>query len=344
MAVPYRDANLALGQATDTALVKALQHDLRALGYLRAGIDGSFGQGTQQAIRRLQYDLLHNDGSSTGGDATAPCAISGFNQGRVTAPDGVVSPGLADCIDALLSADAFPKLPSAAQARDANRAAVAQIAANPSMQAPTPFMLAMFQQESELMHYREPSGADADNFVTIGLDTKFDTQPDRVTSRGYGIGQFTIFHHPPNPDEVTDFILDPVRNVAKAHAELRDKFDHFIAIPLPAGADDRHAEHGDGPLRMCKYPAGDAKFLRDCVACAAAAPKLAITATTPVVAGSTTKYGDQPLYKAYPLSTPDRAAFACDWPYAARRYNGSGPLSYNYQSRILHNLAAWPPA
>jgi len=37
-------------------------------------------------------------------------------------------------------------------------------------------------------------------------------------------------------------------------------------------------------------------------------------------------------------SVPNRAAFPCDWPYAARRYNGSGPLSYNYQSRILRNL------
>ena len=58
-----------------------------------------------------------------------------------------------------------------------------------------------------------------------------------------------------------------------------------------------------------------------------------------MIAESATKYGDQELYHEYPLtSVPNRAAFPCDWPYAARRYNGSGPLSYNYQSRILRNL------
>jgi len=79
--------------------------------------------------------------------------------------------------------------------------------------------------------------------------------------------------------------------------------------------------------------------LRDCRACAAEAPKLTIRPDTPLMAGSAVKYGDQELYREYPLTgVPDRAAFLCDWPYAARRYNGSGPLSYNYQSRILRNL------
>jgi hypothetical protein len=51
------------------------------------------------------------------------------------------------------------------------------------------------------------------------------------------------------------------------------------------------------------------------------------------------RFVESMLYHEYPLTgVPDRAAFPCDWPYAARRYNGSGPLSYNYQSRILRNL------
>ena len=339
MASAYRNAGLAKGSAADHELVKALQRDLRALGYLRQSIDGDFGAGTHLAVCRLQHDLLHNDGSSTSGDGNAPCAVRDFNAGRVTATDGVVAAGLADCIADLLAADAYPKLPSAADPRAANAAAVEQITNAPSTVAPTPFMLAMFRQESDLQHYHVPGGANSDNFVTLGLDTKFEDQQNRVTSRGYGLGQFTIFHHPPRPAEVSDFIVDPVRNVARAHAEFREKFDKFVASPLPVGAEDRHAEHPGEPLRMCKFAPSDPRFLRDCRTCAAEAPKLIIRADTPVMAGSATKYGDQTRYREYPLTgVPDRAALPCDWPHAARRYNGSGPLSYNYQSRILRNL------
>jgi peptidoglycan hydrolase-like protein with peptidoglycan-binding domain len=338
MTLAYRNVGLAKGSA-DHELIKALQRDLRALGYLRQGIDGDFGDCTRLAVCRLQHDLLHNDGSSTSGDGSAPCAIRDFNNGRVSAIDGVVAAGLADCIADLLAADAYPKLAGAEEPRAANAAAVDQICNNPSKIAPTPFMLAMFSQESNLQHYRVPSGADSDNFVTVGLDTKNPDEQNHVTSRGYGLGQFTIFHHPPRPDEVSDFIVNPLNNVQKAHKEFREKFDKFVANPLPGGADDRHAEHPGEPLRLCKFSSGDPRFLRDCRDCAAQAPKLTIRADTPVIAGSTMKYGDQKLYEEYPLTNvPHRAAFPCDWPYAARRYNGSGALSYNYQARILRNL------
>jgi hypothetical protein len=39
---------------------------------------------------------------------------------------------------------------------------------------------------------------------------------------------------------------------------------------------------------------------------------------------------------------PDRAQFPCDWPYAARRYNGGGINSYHYQMRILLNVLDVP--
>src|SRR5262249_57401604 len=129
---------------------------------------------------------------------------------------GSVSKAAADCIAAPLAADAYPKVPNAADAAAANAAAVQLITNAPSTVAPTPFTLAMFRQESNLQHYRVPSGANSDNFVTLGLDTKFPEQQNRVTSRGYGLGQFTIFHHPPRPAQVAHFILDPAPNVAKA--------------------------------------------------------------------------------------------------------------------------------
>jgi hypothetical protein len=139
---------------------------------------------------------------------------------------------------------------------------------------------------------------------------------DAPRSRGYGLGQFTIFHHPPHPAEVSDFIVDPVRNVVKAHTEFREKFDKFVANPPPGGADDRHAEHPDEPLRMCKFSPGDPRFLRDCRACAAEAPKLTIRADTPVMTGSATKYGDQSLYR-------DTRLPACP---TARPFLATGPM------------------
>jgi hypothetical protein len=40
---------------------------------------------------------------------------------------------------------------------------------------------------------------------------------------------------------------------------------------------------------------------------------------------------------------PDRAKLGCDWPYAVRRYNGSGVNSYHYQYQVLQRLTTSPP-
>ncbi len=346
MALPYRTAGLAR-HAAAIALVRALQHDLRALGYLTQGIDGQFGDGTEQAVRRLQYDLINNAGISTQGDGAAPVAIRSYNRGRVDDRTGVVDAGLADCIDDLLTDTRVTKLPTAADAPAANSAALQAIAAATG-RAPIPFLLAMFTQESNARHYHVPTAQDTDNFVSVGLDAHPD-DPDHVTSRGYGIGQYTIFHHPPRAEEVTDFIVDPVGNVKKAIVELRTKFDGFVLGDVPGTrADDRIAEHpAPLTLRECRYPPGDARYLKDCRNCAVAAAKIDIGPNTPVLAGTPHTYGEAPHYKIIDYrGVPNRADFPCDWPYAARRYNGSGPDSYNYQARILRNLLtpAVPPA
>jgi hypothetical protein len=39
---------------------------------------------------------------------------------------------------------------------------------------------------------------------------------------------------------------------------------------------------------------------------------------------------------------PDRAQLGCDWPYAVRRYNGSGVNSYHYQFQVLQRLTRPP--
>ena len=337
MPLAYRDAGLAQGKVQDAVLVRALQQDLRCLGYLSRGIDGDFGPGTTQAVRRLQFDLMHNDGRSTRDDGPAPVALTSFNHG-VVAVSGIVDAALADSIESALADPLVPRLPRSDDPVAANRAALASVADIASKTAPTPFLLATFRQESGSQHYVVPeSKQDADTFVSIGLDHN-GPSPDQVTSRGYGLGQYTLFHHPPRAEEVRDVITDPIRNVQTAFAELRDKFDHFIVGPSDT-ADDHQAEHPMLSLRLCRYGPDDARYMRACKDCALAAAKVDISAGTPLYDGSTQTYGQAKYYSdpSY-IGVPDRATFLCDWPYAVRRYNGGGPDSFNYQAKILLNL------
>lgn len=344
----YHQAGLTLGQnrANDPAQVRALQRDLRALGYLRAGIDGAFGSGTTRAVRSLQYDLLFNNGSSRGGDGNAPVALVSFNDGNegkiVSAVDGIVDETLAGCIETIVADERVPKLPSATDPAAENRAALAAILKAADATAPAPFIAAIVIQESAGQHYNVPRGSDEDNFVTVGLDRNNRSNSDQITSRGYGIGQYTLFHHPPRPEEVAELIVDPVKNVQKAFAELHDKFARFVAGPADR-ADDRIAEQGNGALRLCKHSADDPRYMRDCIACAAATKKLEIARGTPVYAGASLTYQPDQYYPSATYhNVPDRADFACDWPYAVRRYNGGGNDSYHYQTRVLLNLLSLP--
>ena len=60
----------------------------------------------------------------------------------------------------------------------------------------------------------------SDNCVTIGLDRNNSANPAAITSRGFGIGQYTLFHHPPTADEVAGVIADPVENVQQAVSDI----------------------------------------------------------------------------------------------------------------------------
>lgn len=351
MALIYNQPGVALAENANNnpALVRALQRDLRALGYLRRGIDGDFGAGTARAVRALQYDLIHNDGASTGGDGRAPVAMTSFNDdghggSRVAAVTGVADQPLAQCLEAILADPRVPALPSAADAAAANRAALAAIAGAASTVAPTPFIAAMVALESSGQHFRVPRQGDADNFVTVGLDRNDAREPDRITSRGYGIGQYTLFHHPPSAAEIAGFVADPARNVQHAYRELREKFERFVRGPADA-ADDRTAEHPILPLRLCRYARDDQRYMRDCRACAAAAQKVDIVRGTPCYPGAAIGYQPSQYHPSAGYSgVPDRAEFLCDWPYAARRYNGSGNDSFHYQTQVLLQLLQPPVA
>jgi hypothetical protein len=341
----YRQTGLVLkagGTAATTEQIKDLQKDLRRLGYLKSGIDGAFGSGTSRAVKALQHDLLHQDGKSRGGDGDAPVRFIDFNRG-VTLETGEADQALVESISAILDDASVAMLPSVADPVAENEKILVQLRDNPPANVPLQFLLAILAQESGLKHFHEPQGKDVDTFITIGLDTGTG-QDFVITSRGYGAGQFTLFHHPPTAAEVNDFMLDVGKNVQRASRELREKFDGFISGPTPGTrADDRIAEHGSGPLRMCKFASGDPRFLRDCDNCLAeVGVQNLVKDITPLFPGSPSTYQPTALRNLFTeyKDVPIRASFECDWPYAVRRYNGSGMDSFHYQAQVLLNLKA----
>jgi len=322
----YRQPGLVLASRAPGASdrqIRDLQRDLRCLGYLRGGIDGKFGPGTQAAVEALQYDLLHNNGR--GSDGAAPVALTAYNRGRVTGITGNADQNLVECISDILDDLAFPKLPRADDPAAENRRIAAELARLPSNVVPMAFLMAILKQESDLKHFHEPEAHDEDSYVQIGLDRN-GTEKRAVTSRGYGVGQYTLFHHPPTPEEVSSFISDISGNIGRAVRELRSKFDGFVNGPA-SHADDRLTECGSGPLRLCKHRPGDPGYMTGCAGCLR-------DAGTRTVAVEPTQYYSTAAYHEVPV----RSKFGCDWPYAVRRYNGSGPNSYHYQARVLQHL------
>ena len=338
----YRKRGLILergsSQATETQ-VRDLQRDLRQLGYLKVGIDGRFGSMTEQAVKALQYDLLRNDGRSQKNDGEAPVRVVDFNRGRVVDMTGVVDQKLAGCISDMLDHPKIPALPKADDPKAENSRIREIMKTLPSQEIPIPFLMAILQQESGLKHYNEPSRNDADTYITVGLDRNA-SEKYIITSRGYGAGQYTLFHHPPSKEEVEDFMLDVGKNVIKAAKELKYKFDQFVnGDTTGTRADDRIAESGDGPLRLCKYSPEDPHYMKDCQQCMVDAGQQKIVEGNPVFKGSSIRFLPTDIYSTGSYeSIPIRKNIRCDWPYAARRYNGAGINSYHYQVRVLGNV------
>jgi len=340
MTLTYDKPGLRLARfmPTEKDNVQALQLDLRRLGYLRAGVDGVFGPETERAVRALQYDLLNNDGS--GQDGEAPFPLRGFNRGRVNIVDGIVDDRLAKCVEDLLADARVVTLPRSDDPAADNRRVRDALRVLARPEVPRPFLLAILEQESGLQHFQVPSPGDPDDFIVVGLDRNDARAPDRITSRGYGVGQFTLFHHPPRAEEVTNLMLDPVRNVGRAVREFREKFDHFVIGNTPGTrADDRITEVGVQPLRPCRYDVADPRFQTDCCRCAADAPRRTIKSGTPLFPGSQERFEPTGYHAETGYSgIADWTTFGCDWPYAARRYNGSGVNSYHYQAQVVQRL------
>jgi hypothetical protein len=334
----YAVAGLVLSPSpVFSSQVRDLQQDLRSLGYGKGPIDGVFGPGTGNAVQALQFDLMNNDGSSSSGDGSAPVAVKNYNNGTVTSLTGIVDQGLVACISAMLADPAFPRLPSSPNPAADNQSAIAAVTSMASPPVPIPFLMAILMQESACMHFQVPSAANSDNCVTIGLDRNNSANPAAITSRGFGIGQYTLFHHPPTADEVAGVIADPAQNVRQAVSDLSGKFNNYVnGATSNTQADDRIAEVGTGPLRICQYQPSDTRYMADCANCLASATLTNITSgVTPVYAGSQLTYGQTQYHKGSYQNVPVRANIPCDWPYAVRRYNGGGVNSYDYQAEVL---------
>ena len=320
--------------------IKDLQRDLRSLGYLKSGIDGKFGNLTRSAVQALQYDLLFNEGKSTGNDGSAPVMVIDYNRNRVVDVTGVVDQDLAGCISDMLEDPDIPLLPKADNPKEENGKIADRILGMSSDEVPIPFLAAILKQESGVKHFSEPGHGDEDTYITVGMDTNSDRK-HIITSRGYGLGQYTLFHHPPRKEEVEGFMLDAGKNLVKAMDELKDKFDHFVnGATSGTRADDRIAEYGSGELRRCKYAATDLRYLKDCKQCLKNAGVEEIRmGVTPFYRGcENVFYVTQYYKKRVYYNVPVRRNIGCDWPYAVRRYNGSGVNSYHYQARVLKHL------
>lgn len=332
MEVSYLNTTLRRDSAA-VDMVREAQRHLRALGYLKRGIDGKFGPGTEQAVRSLQFGLIHTDDTAN----DAPISIRSYNKGRVTDVSGILDPNTAACIQDMLNDERFILLPYSENPESEN----AKIDQIESERVPMPFLKVILQQESGMRQFEVPRGEDEDNLILIGLDRNDEDHPDHITSRGYGAGQYTLFHHPPTREEVDDFMISVERNVAKAAEELRGKFDDFVnGKDSNTRADDRIEEFGTGALRLCKYQSDDPRYLTDCRQCAIDAGETVIIAgQTRFYEGSSGIYEITQYHKDQRLTgVPVRQNMGCDWPYAVRRYNGSGVNSYWYQSKVLLRL------
>jgi len=341
----YQKRGLVFGKGDSAAgegEVRELQRDLRATGYLKQRIDGKFGSNTEMAVKALQYDLMNNDGRTRGNDGDAPVRVVDFNRGRIVAMTGIVDQKLAGCLGEMVDHPDFPLLPKTDHPREENARIRTLIEGMPPKGVPMPFIMAILKQESNLRHFNEPSRNDEDTYIVMGMDTHA-TEKHIITSRGYGAGQYTLFHHPPRKEEVDGFMLDVEKNLEKAVRELKYKFDHFVnGTTTGTRADDRIAEYGQGPLRTCKYPAEDERCMRECRQCMMEAGRHDIRkGVTRFYRGSGHTFEPTQYYKNADYdNVPVRKNVPCDWPYAARRYNGSGINSYHYQTIVLRNLLA----
>jgi hypothetical protein len=65
-----------------------------------------------------------------------------------------------------------------------------------------------------------------------------------------------------------------------------------------------------------------------------------VAGVTPFYVGAGLTYQKTQYHVGSYTRVPVCSAIPCDWPYAVRRYNGSGVNSYDYQAEVLQKVLA----
>ncbi len=115
-------------------------------------------------------------------------------------------------------------------------------------------------------------------------------------------------------------------------AAFRQLASNKSGVANPSGSLSITATHPIDPLRSCSLP----MIHRPVTLRKQASPSRSIQAL--LIEPWLRSQFDTYLRTSTLNASPARRAFPCDWPYAVRRYNGSGVNSYHYQAIVLGNL------
>lgn len=274
----------------------------------------------KRGIKSLQFELLYNP------------ELSKINYtGKL---DGERTHVLREALKKMWDCSDIPRITKVDNPSEAN-SKIREIIENKLKSSfPKPLVLAVLEQESNLMWYRK------DGYPTIGLDYNNKVQPYVITSRGLFLSQRTVFDYPFKQEQLNQY--DSVEVDLNFVVDLLNlKYDKFIVSKDPKTNDDlRSSSFGSEDLRGCKYETSDSRYKSDCKNCVWSGDLRDYKKDRSVLGDKkqwVLKSSQYHKIKQY-LQFPDYSKFPCDYLFSIRRYNGSGINSFHYLMRVLKHL------
>lgn len=280
-----------------------------------------------RAVKSLQHEILSND------------SLKKFNQGRVTAVDGESSLGILAVLQDMSKSPSLARLSPALNPSKGNQAMKERLSGYLNSKFPTPLVMAVLTQETNLKWYRK------DGYPLVGLDYNSD-EDYIITSRGLFYSQRTIFSYPISKKEF-DSMNDLESDMEFFFDHIFGKYQNFVVSSSAKARDDlRYSvpEFKDLDLRGCKYEESDSKYMKDCKACLKECPSKDYLMGDSLLGNGRwiikpTHYHRIQDYEGF----PDFHHFPCDYVFTIRRYNGSGINSFHYLMRVLAHLLELRP-